>query len=79
MYKVSCFSIRNVDRTKWEISLNYSKQCGESALILVGWIGICIFENADPDLGGQNDSLKKKKCIALKCWMFSFEGWMLLL
>jgi hypothetical protein len=38
--------------------------------------------NADPDPGGHTDRQKQKKIkksIALKCWIFSFKGWRLLL
>ncbi len=51
-----------------------------SALIFVGWIRICIW-NADPDPGGQNGPLVKKKIEEINCfevWMFSFERWRLL-
>jgi hypothetical protein len=36
----------------------------------------------DPDPGEQKWNIikeKVKKCTALKCWMFSFEGWRFLL
>jgi hypothetical protein len=47
--------------------------CCGSALILVGWFLIRI-GNADPDPGVKKWPTKMKKCIVLKCWIFSLTA-----